>query len=387
MINFKKLAALGLAAVMGITTLVGCGSNGSSSTQGGNTTGVETKHHKIGVGLYTDSGRAVDAIKAYLEGISSEVDCEFSYVTLSTYDEATNLSEVQNLISSGCEGIILTADMGTTSILQECTSAGVYIAGFLCDYNTSYTTAYDDVFGSEYFLGTVCDGWQDSSQYGIDVANSIIENGYKNVGVITFPSWAYPNQADTDKAFRATIEEYNKTAEEPITLVDTVELQFAPLEDTYLSEHKDIDCIFSLAAGANFVYPVIVAAGRTDIALYTTGFEATDDVENFGSAGNGVFKGIMCSAPEAIVYPLCLLIDQLNGTTYADLPEKSERVDCTPYEVISDEDMEQMKTKLYFTADYKDAVITGADIVNMCASYNSDATYAALVEKLQGLGL
>lgn len=53
----------------------------------------------------------------------------FLAVTLSTYDEATNLSKVQDLISSGCEEIIMTADMGTTSILEECQSAGVYVAG------------------------------------------------------------------------------------------------------------------------------------------------------------------------------------------------------------------------------------------------------------------
>lgn len=48
---------------------------------------------------------------------------------MSTYDEATNLTEIQNLISSGCNGIILTADMGTAAILEECASAGVYVAG------------------------------------------------------------------------------------------------------------------------------------------------------------------------------------------------------------------------------------------------------------------
>lgn len=109
-------------------------------------------------------------------------------------------------------------------------------------------------------------------------------------------------------------------------------------------------------------------------------------MENFGSQGNGCFKGIMCSAPEAIAYPLCLIIDKLNGTTYKDLPD-AERVDCTPYIVLSDDDMAKMQKTLYYTADYKDAAITGEDILHMCASYDDSATYAKLTEAMNGLGL
>lgn len=399
MISFKKVAALGLTAVMGLSALTGCNSGASSNGGTNENAGTEanatqssvaTKHHKIGVGLYTDSGRAVDSIKAYLEGISKTVDCEFVYTTLSTFDEATNLTEVQNLISSGCEGIILTADMGTTAIKEECEAAGVYVAGFLCDYNQSYYTAYDDVFGSEYFLGTVCDGWADASPYGEAVAEQVIENGYKTVGVIIFPEYAYPNQAACAQVFTEKIEEYNKTVDESeqIEVKEPTVLNFAPLDATYFSENADIDCLFSIAAGATFVYPQMVAAGRTDIALYTSGFEATEDVENYGSSGNGCFKGTMCSAPEAIAYPLCLLIDKLNGTVYSDLPNPSERVDCSPIVVLSDEDMEKVKAhSLYYTCNYADALISGEDILNMCASYNPDAKYSELVDRIQHLGV
>lgn len=384
--KLKKMVALGLAAVMSVSLLAGCGSSSdsdSASTDGTEGTKVETKHHKIGVGLYTDQGQSVEAIHAYLDGIQDVIDCEFQYVTLSTYDEATNLSLVQDLISSGCEGIIMTADMGTNSILAECESAGVYTAGFLCDFNQSYATAHDEVFGNEYFLGTVCDGYAVPTKYGEMVAEKVAEAGYKNIGVLTFPSWAYPNQAEVDAAFRAKLKELNPEA----NVYDTVELQFSPLEETYLSEHPEMDCLFSVAAGASFVYPILVGAGKTDIALYTTGFEATDDIENFGTNGNGCFKGAMCSAAETIVYPLCLLIDKLNGTQYADLPEVSERVDCEPYIILSNEDMDKMQKTLTCTLDMADAVFSGKDVLNMCASYNSEATYAGLVEAMSKTGL
>lgn len=405
--HVKKWLALLLAGTMMLGTLAGCGGSDDNSNAGSGTEttegsenvasgaestddGVEVNHYKIGVGLYTDSGKSVEAIKAYLEGISEAVGCEFVYTTLSTYDEATNLSEIQNLISAGCNGIILTADMGTTSIVQECQAAGVYLAGFLCSYNTSYTTAFDDVFGNEYFLGTVCDGRADASEYGTLVAEQVIANGYKNVGVIKFPAYAYPNQSLLDEAFRAKIQEYNDTAEaaDQINVADTIELNFAPLEATYLSENPDLDCLFSIAAGAGIVYPVLVSNNKTDIKLYTTGFEGTDDTDNFGTAGNQCYQGTMFSTPEAIVYPLCLLIDKLNGTTYGDLPETAERVDCSPMIVLSDADMQKVvESSLYYTADYSKAFLTGEEVRDLCASYNADATYQNLVDTINHMGV
>lgn len=403
--NIQKLLSVTLAGVMVAGSLAGC-SSGGTATQGDtgaadtnsvqtgenidNSGTVEVKEHKIGIGLYTDSGKSVEALKAFLDGISETVGCEFVYTTLSTYDEATNISSIQNLISSGCEGIILTADMGTQAIVEECQAAGVYMAGYLCDYNTSYTTAYDAVFGNEYFLGTVCDGLDDPSPYGTMVAEDVIEKGYKNIGVITFPSYAYPKQANVDAAFREKIQEYNGSASEAdqITVADTIELNFTALEDTYLSENPDLDCIFSIAAGAGNVYPVLVANNKTDIKLYTTGFEGTDDADNFGSNGNQCYQGIMFSTPEAIVYPLCLIIDQLNGITYSDLPEEAEVVSCSPMIILSDEDLAKVEeSSIYYTASYDDAFLTGEDVVNLCASYNPDATYANLVDTINHMGV
>ena len=38
---------------------------------------------KIGIGLYQDQGPAVTATREFLKGISEELNCEFTYVTLS----------------------------------------------------------------------------------------------------------------------------------------------------------------------------------------------------------------------------------------------------------------------------------------------------------------
>ena len=379
----KKVLSLFLALIM-VVSLAAVGSANAFADD------VKTVHHKIGIAHYTDAGKAVDAMRAFLDGISGPMNLEYVYATLSTYDEATNLTAIQNLIASGCEGILMSADMGTPAILEECESADVYLAGFLCDYNQSFWTANEEVFGNEYFLGTVCDGCADIGFYAEDVAAKVIENGYKHVGVVIFPEYAYPNQAACSRVFREKIDEFNATAADAdkIEVYDDQVLNFAPLEATYFSNYPEMDCLFSIAAGAGFVYPVMVASNKTNIPLYCSGFEGTEDCDNFGSSGNGCFKSVFCSTPEAIVYPLCLMVDKLNGTTYADLPEKAERVDCSVLEILSDEDMAKVKAgALYYSADFADAFLTGEDVVNLCASYNADATYANLVDVINHMSV
>ena len=397
----KKLIALFLVLAMALS-LAACGSStntstASNATQQSGTEGtteaaktVETVHHKIGIAHYTDAGKAVDAMRAFLNGIAGPMNLEYVYVTLSTYDEATNLTAIQNLISSGCEGILMSADMGTTAILEECASANVYVAGFLCDYNQSYWTANEEVFGSETFLGTVCDGHADIGFYAEDVADQIIASGAKHVGVVIFPEYAYPNQAAASKVFREKIDAYNATAADAdkIEVYDDEVLNFAPLEATYFSNYPEMDALFSIAAGAGMVYPTMVAANKTNIPLYTSGFEGTDDADNFGSSGNGCFKATLCSTPEAMVYPLCLMVDKLNGKTYADLPEKAERVDCAALEILSDDDMAKVKSSsLYYSADFKDSFLTAEDVINLCASYNEKATYAGLIDAINHMSV
>ena len=372
--SMKKFLALILVLLM-TASLAACGTSAPAASNDAPAasndapaaeSGVKTVHHKIGIAHYVDSGRAVDAMRAFLKGIEGPLDVEFVFATLSTYDEATNLTAIQNLISSGCEGILMSADMGTPAILEECASAGVYVAGFLCD------------------------GHADISFYAEDVAEQVIANGYKHVGVVIFPEYAYPNQAAASRVFREKIDEFNATASDAdkIEVYEDQVLNFAPLEATYFSTYPEMDALFSIAAGAGMVYPTMVASGKTNIPLYTSGFEATDDADNFGSSGNGCFKGTLCSTPEAIVYPLCLVIDKLNGTTYADLPEKAERVDCSVLEIMSDEDMAKVKeSAMYYSADFADSFLTAEEVVNLCASYNPNATYAGLVDAINHMSV
>lgn len=175
--SMKKLVALLLALTM-VFALAACGgsSTAPASNEGAAPAAANSKHVKIGVGLYQDSGAAVTAVKAYLANLESTLNAEFAYTVLSTNDEALNITKVQELIAAGCDGIIITMDAGTEAILQECADAGVYLGGYLCDFDTSFRTNYDKVFKNEYFVGTVADGGcADEARRGYDFFDSVIE--------------------------------------------------------------------------------------------------------------------------------------------------------------------------------------------------------------------
>ena len=358
---------------------------------------AEPKKATIGVCFYQDTGKAPNATKAFLESLADTLNVEFKYGTFTQTDEAANLTKVQELIASGVDGIIGTMDLGTQTILSECEAAGIYYAGYLCDFDTSYTTAYDDVFGNSNFLGTVVDGHApDDVNIGDQFFDSLIEYNERNadaplthVSMAVFPVWAFPAQTTAAEQFVADVEEYNKTAETPIT-VDPLDeevdvLNFAPLDSTYFSKHPDTQAIMSFAAGTSFVYPTMVSAGvDSDIKLFTTGADGGEET-NFGSAGTQTYQQIAFTGAESIVYPLVLMLNKINDTEFADMPEKAERISTELYIVNSDEDMELYVNSLYNTADAANAAYTPEDVLNMTAFGNPDATYAGLVEAVQTL--
>lgn len=353
----------------------------------------EPKACTIGVALYQDSGLAVDATKAYLESLADTLNAEFKYTVLTQTDESANLTKIQELIAAGCDGIICTMDLGMNSIIQECEAAGVYLGGYICDFDTSYTTAYDQVFKSEYFVGTATDGQNpDDVTIGTTMFNSLIEYNERaeepitHVSMAVFPAWAFPSQMTGAQQFVEEVQAYNETAENPIT-VDALDeevdvLMFSPMDTTYFSKHADSQAIISFAAGTSFVYPTMVQAGVDgSLKLFTTGFEGNEP-DNFGSNGTQTFQQNMVTAVESINYPLVLLLNKINGVEFADQPEDAERISSTQFCINSDEDMAIFQNNVYFTADAADAMYTAEDVLNMTAFANPDATYEALRDQL-----
>ena len=368
--NFKKIVAT-ICLLATLATLA-CGFTGCS--QSGATI--------IGVGLYEDSGAAVTAVKSYLGSLESELNVSFQYVTLSQTDEAVNKTAVQSMISAGCQGLILTMDSATETILEECKKAGVYVAGYINDYDASF----DKIKTNPNFVGTSVDGRYNGTAWGQEIAARVIAEGYKNIGMVKFPSFAFPHQNEMDAAFRAAIAEYNRTAETPIVVQEvTTELMFSPLDATYFTENPDLDAIFGMCAGVQFIYPTMVAEGKTNIKLYTAGLVTADDIlANFGTAGNACIQEIVYCSAESITYPLVMLLNKIHGHTFSDQPTEAQRVDCSQIRIQNNDQLNFLKANnLEFTGKVENAFFTAKDVKALLAE--NGGTHAKLVSAVQHL--
>ena len=347
---------------------------------------------KIGVGLYKDSGADVVAVKEFLGNLEESLNVKFAYTVLSNTDEAQNITKVQELIAAGCDGIIITMDMGTEAILQECADAGVYCAGYLCDFDTSFRNNYDGVFKNEFFLGTVADGGcADEARRGYDFFDSVIEYNertpdapIRHVAMTVFPAFAFPYQQSFAAQFVEKVEEYNAANSDKAITVDPLDqdtdvLMFRPLDSTYFNKHPGIDAIVSICSGS-FVYPTMVSAGAADtMKLFAAGYNDGDDAV-FGS--KGAYQMEVVSPVEAVVFPLVLLLNKLNGAEFPDQPAEAERHGCSVLLINSDEDLAKFQGSLYLTAKPEDAFLTPEEVLALTAYNNPDATYVGLVETI-----
>ena len=347
---------------------------------------------KIGVGLYQDSGAAVSAVKAYLANLEDTLNVKFTYTVLSNTDEAQNITKVQELIAAGCDGIIITMDMGTEAILQECADAGVYCAGYLCDFDSSFRTNYDNVFKNEFFLGTVADGGcADEARRGYDFFDSVIEYNdrtpdapIRHVAMTVFPAFAFPYQQSFAAQFVEKVEEYNAANPDKAIEVDPLSdetdiLMFRPMDSTYFSKHPGIDAIVSICSGS-FVYPTMVSAGVSNtMKLFAAGYNDGDEAV-FGS--KGAYQMEIVSPVEAITYPLVLLLNKINGAQFPDQPAEAERRGSSVLVINSDEDLAKFQHSIYLSFKPEDAFLTPEEVLALTAYNNPNATYAGLVDML-----
>lgn len=357
--------------------LAGCGGNNGGGASGGTADGggetFDFSGTKIGILGYHQSGEPVDALNAYLDRLSEEIGFEYEYVIGSSYDEQTNITNIQNMISSGCSGIIYCMDSGTPTIVEECESAGVYLAGWECDFEESF----DKIKSNEMFLGNICDGTYDRSKIGETAAELAIKDGCKNIGIVTFPAVYYPHTKETVDTFCSAIDEYNQTADEPIEVYEPMELSFTELDDTYFSTYPDVDGILGLASG--FVYPTMVRTNHTDVKLYSTGM-LKDQADAFRK---GHIK-MGCNAnTEAIVYPLALLLNQISGQQFADKPSEAERVDTSFVYVTDEESLDAVNEKsMLYTCNADDTLIPADEFKTFLTAYNEEASYESLKQRM-----
>lgn len=395
----KKILAMLLALVM-LFGLVACGGPAEQQPAppnddiGANTpVDSDTPEYKdMGTIMWLSNltdGIQYEVARDYMTAICEKLGYELTIVYGSMMnDAAENLQAVQNGMTKDVVGLVTSQDGGIAAIMEE------YPELWVCGYNTDMRSVYAEggvnaaCLENDHFLGTICDGYGNGTQLGVDTANGVIEKGYKKISVVNFPFFAYPNLTEATVAFMAEIEKYNagEGASAPIEIVgEPLTLEFQPLAESYFLEegHGDLDAIVALCAGVLFVYPTMKSAMAngtcaSDTVLLTGGFDNNPDI--VADIGEGrTISWIQFSPAENPAYALVMIDNAMTGNLPADVSALC--VDGAPYTIDSIEDIENvMSTSMAGTGDVSLAQLSVDEVVALCGRNNPDLTQAKLIE-------
>ncbi|MBR3400910.1 MAG: hypothetical protein IKG67_01585 [Parasporobacterium sp.] len=335
-------------------------------------------HHKIGILGFRDTGGFTDYTMNFLNLLGPAINTEFMFVGGDTRDETINVGKVQDMITAGCDGIIMLYDLGVVGIADVCAAAGVYLGGA----RAAMESALPMLVNNPFFVGTVQEGPSDDSLVARKIADRIVAEGVKEAGLALFPPFAYPEQT----RYAALIREMLSEEHPEITLVDDEVLMFQNLPETYLAQHPDIELIVSIAD--DYVYPTLLSAGRKDIKVINKGFLPS----HLDSMNEGVIIMDMTTAVESILYPLILMVDKMNGYSFDDAPAQPETVGSNLIYIENPEDCkyfientlmgeEGMLTEI----DESKCLLSVDEMKSYFKTFNPDATYQGLCDLLAGM--
>ena len=360
-------------------------SNGEESTD---TSDAETEGGKILFLSSNSSGAVYDFNIAFMDMWTEELGYTYEIVYGdASNDPAGNLQAVKNAMTNDVVGLIAMQDGGISNILDE--YPDLYVVGLATDMASVYGAegASASAATNERFLGTVAGGYASGEDIGNMYFEEVVKKGYKKIAVAMFPGFAYPQYTIADQTIRAKIEEYNKTADEPIEITgeEGTVLMFKPMEESFFNEpeNQDLDAIVGLCAGQQFIYPALISAignglADPDTKLLTAGFQ--NDQALIDDVGTGVVQTLYLPNYEEIFFSLAMLDNAIQGKMYPDF-EQSEVLDGVYITISSDEIMTNIENNSPIpNADMSKLSVTLEKGKQYLRRYNPDATYAEFKE-------
>lgn len=268
----KKLLSLLLALCLMAALLAGC-DNGqagddtpsdSNSPAGSNSTETEMPAYKVGIISHTNSGGCWERILDAAKYMGGELNCEVSAAVGSSADAI--LTEAENFIASGVDGLIIMNDGGVTSRLVDlCEEAGVYIVFSDCGLSVVEEDDYSTYATSEYYLGHVAHDEYDDSYA---CAQDMIANGAENFVIFGLPPGI---SANFDKRAVGAMDAITDAG---LEYVEARSYAMAEIANNLMSQYPETDAIFSFVTTPDSFNVADMAAkygGKIQISAYMVG--------------------------------------------------------------------------------------------------------------------
>ncbi len=383
----KKVISMILAAAMTAVMAAGCGGSANNTAEGEAQTGdavaeseEETEGgeqtddaYKIGIVMYQWTDAQGTNIQNFCNYLEKNLNVTFEYES-TFYDDDAQVSCVENLISSGCDAIISGYDTNLVAAMSTCQDAEVYYTVAL-DHITEEDFA--GVAPGEYFLGGTKQFGGDLAALGKEYADAVADSGIKNAGGISFPAWAFSDAPEIYASFQSELTAKGITVQDlTFTSGMTADEVQQNVKDL-VNQNPDMDTLFGMASGLDYVYPAIQGSGVKLIAMgYDTSVASLMESGALLAAGNN-------NHTQAIASCVARIVNALEGNSYPDAAEGAYNEGSivngvAGYPVIgTQEELEDYVTYIV-PEDGANGCVTAEELENCIISSNPDATMADL---------
>ena len=399
----KRIISLVLIVVLAMSLIVGCGSKENSGENG------KVKNVKIGVILYNYKDIQGKEIKNYCDNyLAKEFPVSFEYQTASSGDNEAHLQAVDSLISTGCDAIMSGYDTVVGESMEKCDSAKVYYGilfgeakdeadkdGKYNEYGNWGTRDQSNLYYSDYFLGGIYQFGADHGEaLGEKYGQAVVDAGMKNVGAISFPSYAFSDAVTICQGFSKVLEANGVNIcpnEDTNSLPE--EAGFTTVGDdtkAYIAKYPEMDGLFGLSSGMDMVLPAVNEVGRLwsesnsgDGTMKMAALGYNESSEKYLENGTLLIGGTN-NYVESVAYLFTMMFDAVNGNNMkTDDASGFEYNASISYPTFSNaEELKDFQTYVLTTTadDFSTCSVTADEMKTVMKAYDGSGSWTELNE-------
>lgn len=363
----KKLIAAILTIAMLAVMAAGC--SGGADKNAKDSGGADKDTFKIGVVFYSKDdalGQSVVSTINYAAEVLGNVEIEWN---ICGTEPTEQIAAVENLISSGCKGImtIPMTDVVSQRSAEACEAAGVKLA--LCFRNISDDSIREQVESMDCYVGQ-CE--EDEKGTAKEVVEYLVDQGYSKFGV----GYLDPSNAlvARNKGTDAGIEETKseKLAEYTVPLAQDPQTHSSAIEN-FMSSYPSMEAVIidSAAQGGGEAILSTIASFGSDLKM--AAFDTFDGMKD--GFDQGIIEVLVGGMYPDALFTFMALYNAVDGTPLSEEPVHLSQ----GYLLIrSADECEVYET---YVADPNFRIYDEDAIKSMAGRYNKDLT----LDKLQGL--
>lgn len=292
--------------------------------------------------------------------------------------------------------------------MEKCDSAKVYYGilfgeakdeadkdGKYNEYGNWGTRDQSNLYYSDYFLGGIYQFGADHGEaLGEKYGQAVVDAGMKNVGAISFPSYAFSDAVTICQGFSKVLEANGVNIcpnEDTNSLPE--EAGFTTVGDdtkAYIAKYPEMDGLFGLSSGMDMVLPAVNEVGRLwsesnsgDGTMKMAALGYNESSEKYLENGTLLIGGTN-NYVESVAYLFTMMFDAVNGNNMkTDDASGFEYNASISYPTFSNaEELKDFQTYVLTTTadDFSTCSVTADEMKTVMKAYDGSGSWTELNE-------